>query len=284
MTIERDILFGLIASDNYIKRVKSIWRDTLVESAEMQLIARWCLDYHENYQRAPGRDIEQIYMSAIKVEGIPKASAEIIEGILKVVSEEHPGDWIADAAALNVDYLFDRTVAFFRECGIKDGISNAEDLLLRGEINQAITMMAETAADAIETAPAGDLSSARIAGWRIAMAGRTEERLSDPWGDPEPPPFDLTMLPRLLREFVVARSEMIGVGANATAWATLAACGAALDASIRLQLNSDFSFTVPPGIWLLLVGPPSTRNGSGQPGRRPKTQRRAAPSQHSCNC
>ena len=53
---------------------------------------------------------------------------------------------------------------------------------------------------------------------------------------------------------------MIGVDASSVAWAALAACSGAIDGTIRLQMKrADPGFTVPPPLWVVLTGDPSTR-------------------------
>jgi hypothetical protein len=139
-------------------------------------------------------------------------------------------------------------------------MDDAELLIERGKVEEAITTLTETAADAIEIAPFAELSRARIAAYRITTIGVPAERLSDPWGDPTPPQFDLDLLPPVLRYFASAKARSIGSDAAAVAWSALAICSGALNGSIRLQMKPrDTGFLVPPGIWMLLVGEPSSQ-------------------------
>ena len=138
MTIERRIITGLIVSTDYLQRVAPFWSDDLVPSPEMQRIARWCLDFFDTYQHAPDRDIEGIYMDAIKNEGVPKAEAELIEGILREVSNDYDrGD------QFNAAYLFDQTCAFFRERELKAHTDEVNDLRERGQLEEAEALAAE---------------------------------------------------------------------------------------------------------------------------------------------
>jgi len=254
MLIERKIIVGLIISDDFHKRIRDIWDDSLVESPEMKWIARTCFDYVHKYGRAPDRDIDQLYLSAIRADAVPKDTAQLIELALKSVSDEY-----GTGEQFNAAYLVDETIQYFRERALKVGLAEADDMVQRQRFDQAIVAMTEAAASAVAMAPIdGDLSRARIAAWQIASASAPAERLPDPWGDPEPPPFDLDVLPPVLREYARVQSATIGCHAGPMAWAAIAACGAAIDASTRLQMKaSDPTFTVPPGIWMLLIAKPS---------------------------
>jgi hypothetical protein len=257
VVMERQVIIGLIVSNDYAKRIKPIWRDDLLASSEMQLITRWLLRYHEEYGQAPGRDIEQIYLSAFKNGEMSKAEALLIEDILTGVSH----DWIQGYSdQFNATFLADETVKFFQNLALESGIEEASARLARGQFGEAVVAMTEGAAVAATLGPIGDLARARVAAWKIASAGAPAERLPDPWGDPEPPPFDLDVLPPVLRYFAKMKASAIGVESGSMAWSAIGVCSAALNGSLRLQMKrSDPDFAVPPGIWLLQVGDPSSK-------------------------
>jgi putative DNA primase/helicase len=138
MILERRILVGLITSAAYLKRVAPIWRQDLLESNEMRTLARWCLDHWERYQRPPDRDIEQVYMTAIREEAISKASAEIIEGTLQSISDEH-----GRGEQFNAAYLFDETVALFKKMALTQHNEAVADLIERGKLDEAEQLAAD---------------------------------------------------------------------------------------------------------------------------------------------
>ncbi|MBV8458168.1 MAG: DUF3987 domain-containing protein, partial [Acetobacteraceae bacterium] len=81
----------------------------------------------------------------------------------------------------------------------------------------------------------------------------------NPWDALQPPPFPVEALPQVLRAFVQDRADTIGADACAITWAAISACSAALDARIRLQMKQRDDWTVPPMIWVALVGAPSSK-------------------------
>lgn len=132
MILERRIIAGLIVSDDYLRRIASFWSDDLIEAPEFKRIARWCLDYWGKYERAPDRDIEQVYLTAIREEAIPKAEAELIEGILTGVSDDY-----GRGEQFNAAYLYDETVKFFRERELEQHNEAVADLRERGRLDEA---------------------------------------------------------------------------------------------------------------------------------------------------
>jgi hypothetical protein len=94
---------------------------------------------------------------------------------------------------------------------------------------------------------------------RESPAEQPKETFFNPWADMQPVRFPLDALPDVLRAYAEDRSKTIGADVGAVAWACLNACGAAMDASIRLQMKEHDSWTVPPFFWLALIGDPSTR-------------------------
>lgn len=132
MIVERRIIVGLIVSSDFLRRIAPFWSEDLVEANEMRRIARWCLEHWEKYGTAPDRDIEQVYLDAIRREAVPRAEAELIEGILTSVSDEY-----GRGEQFNADYLYDQTVAFFRERELAQHSAAVADLTERGRIEEA---------------------------------------------------------------------------------------------------------------------------------------------------
>ena len=130
--IERRIITGLIVSSDYVRKVAPFWRDEFIESPELRRVARWCLDHFEQYDRAPERDIEALFMSALKAESVGKAEAELIEVILTRISDDFDR-----ADVFNSGYLFDQTVEFVRERELRIHRDAIEDLVERGRSREA---------------------------------------------------------------------------------------------------------------------------------------------------
>jgi hypothetical protein len=83
--------------------------------------------------------------------------------------------------------------------------------------------------------------------------------LFDPWANLQPPAFPIDAIPAVLRAFVERRAEVIGADPCALSWAALAACSTALDGRIRMDMKRSDVWSVPPFLWVALVGAPSSK-------------------------
>ena len=129
--IERKILINLITSTEYLKQIKSLWKQEYLESSTARMIASWCWEYFEKYQKAPMRDIEGIYIKKLK-SGLNKDLAEKIESeILLGLSEEYEKETIA------IDFILDETQAYFTERQITIHNETLQVLIEKGEIEKA---------------------------------------------------------------------------------------------------------------------------------------------------
>ena len=107
--IERRICIGLICADEYAKEIQKRWEPKYLTSAAARIIAQWCLEYYDKYQKAPKSDIEGIYVQKLKEQQIRKEQGEDIEDILDGLNSEY------EEHQFNVEYLLDNTKVYFQE-------------------------------------------------------------------------------------------------------------------------------------------------------------------------
>jgi hypothetical protein len=106
-SIERRLVLGLIVSDTFISEVRKIWEPHAIQSAMAKRLAGWCIAFYDKYQKAPGPDIEGIFMQKLQ-EGLPQDIAEEIEeDILPELSEQFARE------KLNTAFLLDEAKEFF---------------------------------------------------------------------------------------------------------------------------------------------------------------------------
>ncbi len=131
MNIERRIVIGLITSTEFVQQIRSTWDSQLLESNMAQRLATWCIEYYDKYDKAPGRDIEGIYLQKLK-EGLPKdIGEEIEEDILPSLSEEYTEE------KFNLDYLLDQTRGYFKERYLTQFSEDIQSLVEQGELTEA---------------------------------------------------------------------------------------------------------------------------------------------------
>lgn len=81
----------------------------------------------------------------------------------------------------------------------------------------------------------------------------------DPWGAMTPPAFPVGALPPVLRNFVEDRARTMGADACGLAWSALSACSSALHGGVRLRMKKHDTWSVPPALWVALIGPSSSK-------------------------
>lgn len=119
--IEREILTGLIVSDDYIKHLAKIYRPDFLGSSTARLIAGWCFEYYQKYNRAPKKDIEGIF--ANKTKEMPPQQEEDIEKILSGLSEEYE----KEESLPDNDFLFESTIKYFQERQAKNLLNQLKE-------------------------------------------------------------------------------------------------------------------------------------------------------------
>jgi len=121
--IERRIVTGLIISTEYLQSIRKIWNSKLLGSRTAKMIANWCIEFYDEYNTAPGQEIESIFLK--KSKGISKEEGLDIEDILESLSDEYEHQ-----DKFNVLYLRDQTIQYFDERNLRaflDDISNDLD-------------------------------------------------------------------------------------------------------------------------------------------------------------
>lgn len=130
--IERRIVTGLIVSTDYIKQIRQIWDESLLESSVAKYLSNWCIEYYDQYGQAPFRDIEGIYYEKLRNGKIRKDLAEEIEeDILPDLSSDY------EKSGFNTDYLVRQTKDHLRARRMEKHNSNIIGLLDKGKTDEA---------------------------------------------------------------------------------------------------------------------------------------------------
>lgn len=130
--IERKIIIGLITSTEFCKTIIPILNLSNLESGTAKMMASWCVAYFSEYNRAPMRDIGNVYFSKLREGSIPKELAEEIEvNILPSLSQEY------EEEAPNIEFLIKDTKKYLTERHLEAHISTLTDLLDSDAIDDA---------------------------------------------------------------------------------------------------------------------------------------------------
>lgn len=132
--IERKISIGFITSTEYLQQVRDLWDPRWMESDTARLLTSWCVEYFDQYNKAPGKDIEGIYTEKLRT-GLPKDKGEWIEEILTSLSEEY--------AQTDIDeYQVDQARKYFTERQAKLLIEDVGYELEKGNLDLATEILA----------------------------------------------------------------------------------------------------------------------------------------------
>lgn len=136
--IERKIIIGIITSTEYIKLIQKFWDIKLLESIAAKRIARWCWEYYNKYQKAPGKDMEMIFFAKLKTGKLPKDIAEeISEEILPSLSQEFIKE------SFNIEALVDETKKYLSDRHLALHTETLEALRVTGQIEEAEKLAAD---------------------------------------------------------------------------------------------------------------------------------------------
>jgi len=129
---ERRIIIGLITSTKFLQNIEEVWDSSLLESSIARRVADWVWEYFQKFGKAPGKDMENIYLSKLKDGEIPdQLSDEIESGVLSGLSEESIEE------PINVDYLLEQTFRYLNERKLLLHASGIRSLIAEGKLEEA---------------------------------------------------------------------------------------------------------------------------------------------------
>lgn len=134
--IERQIVTGMIISDRFLNEVQTIYDKELMEVPFARTVAGWCLSYWEQYEKAPGRHIQDIFNSHRR-NSLPPDTADLIEEFLGSISNEY-----ARAKTFNVPYLLDQAEVRFKARSMRIMTEDVTALLSEGDTTEAEAILA----------------------------------------------------------------------------------------------------------------------------------------------
>lgn len=106
--VERHIITGMVVSDDYLQQIRPSWDDRYLIALPARAVASWCWEYFDKYAKAPGREIETIYMQHLQ-DGLSKDLGGLVEIMLGGLSAEY------ERGQFNLQYLLDQTRHYFQQ-------------------------------------------------------------------------------------------------------------------------------------------------------------------------
>jgi hypothetical protein len=135
--IERSILIGTIVSSAYLTSFCDLYTDPdYFRVPWSRTIAEWATLYFKKYRKAPGKDIQRIY--EIRSKGSNSEDMENIGKFLQFISAEYER-----MNEINVPYLVDQTVQYFKERAIELLQDDLEAVIHKNDYEEAEKLILE---------------------------------------------------------------------------------------------------------------------------------------------
>lgn len=130
--MERIILIAAIYSTAYLRQIRQSITTQYFEARTARLLVTWVLEYFDKYNRAPGKQIHDIYMDKLKTSNMDEElAAEIEEDLLPGLYKQFK------KKGIDVKYLIDISNKYFVERKLKLHVDEIEGLLEKGDIEEA---------------------------------------------------------------------------------------------------------------------------------------------------
>jgi len=133
--IERRILTGMIISNEFMAGMRSMYAPDCLLAKDSQIIAKWCIDYYDKYEQAPGKHIEDIFRDKKEIDISPEVS-DIIEEFLASLSDEY-----VRGEKFNAGYALDQAEKHFRLAHLQNVKYELSKAVTAGRIEEAEAML-----------------------------------------------------------------------------------------------------------------------------------------------
>lgn len=105
---ERRLLTAMVTSTDFLSQACSVIDLDLIDNPNTKLVAQWCIEYFNEYGKAPHKDIETTYHAW--VESHPSSSdLELVHDLLEQLSDSYD-----DHDPINVPYMMDALRTFLQ--------------------------------------------------------------------------------------------------------------------------------------------------------------------------
>lgn len=129
---ERRILIGMIVDPVVLGRISTKWQPDSFRSKWSNIIAQWCMNYYQRYDKAPMKHIESLFETwAAKTKD--KTNVELVDKFLTSLSDEYE-DLKSES---NSDYIIDLTARYFNQVKIENLMESVESDITEGRPEKA---------------------------------------------------------------------------------------------------------------------------------------------------
>lgn len=103
---EKQLITYSITSTEFLKQIHSLCKPELFKTPYAKQVYSWCASYFQEYNRAPGKDISDLY--AIHKESLEEDDVDLVRQFLSNLSDSY------EEAPQNLDYLVQQSLDYLR--------------------------------------------------------------------------------------------------------------------------------------------------------------------------
>jgi len=137
VSTEKQILIGLVVSDQYLRTVAPLYSPDLLEIGFAPIVAGWCLDYFKRYEQAPKQHIQDLFNTWVRTKPDPE-QVRFVEDFLASLSDEYE-----HSEKFNVQYLLDKTTEHFNLRKLENLAEDLKYCTSKGDLTEAKAVMNE---------------------------------------------------------------------------------------------------------------------------------------------
>lgn len=130
LTSEKELIIGLIVSTDFIAQIAPALQINHLQATSSRTVAKWCIDYYNQYKTAPQQFIQDIYNQYKKQ--LSEEDAIIIGKTLAHVSEQYE-----EKEKYNVPYMIDKATDYIRERRLATLLEQLEHDITLGRLDKA---------------------------------------------------------------------------------------------------------------------------------------------------
>lgn len=127
---ERSIITAMIISDRFLREIQPLLNGGKFQTSFTGQIATWCTDYFKRYAKAPGKNIEELFIR--NKSQLDEEKANLIGDFLSSINEEYER-----TETFNSSYILDLAENYFRTTALKELHLNLNKSLTGGRIEEA---------------------------------------------------------------------------------------------------------------------------------------------------
>ena len=129
--IERQICQGLIISERFIREIKPVLSLSGLQLPFAKTVAKWCIEFYDSHQSAPGRTIQDIFVEKRKHD-LDEDQAELIEEFLTSISDEYE-----QQDTFNVKYYLEKAEIHLKTVSLQNLAKEISSAVVGGRIEEA---------------------------------------------------------------------------------------------------------------------------------------------------